>query len=188
MNRLASVIATTATTLALAGALTTATPAHAQSACTSGSKVTAAIWEKYGESLKKVGCTKGGDKCAKMEQVVKDMIAFWNQQVGGSWATIGPREIAFEGKLDGKILAGGERLFVTKLPVTDADEVTVTVKKEGGKAPAKVRISLIDESQKCIEGNEVKFADTDKDGTQRSMSLTGVRDRLVIIKVDADKG
>ena len=174
--------------LALTATVYPSTPAEAQSKCTSGSKVSAAIWEKYGESLKKAGCKKGGEKCAKMEQVVKEMISFWNQQVGNSWATIGPREIVFSGKLDGKVVAGGERLFLTKMPLVDADEVTVTVKKEGGKAPATVSISALGENNQCLVGDEVRFNATDKDGTTKTLKLTGARDRLISIKVDAEKG
>lgn len=179
---------TTGAALALALALAASGDAHAQSKCTSASKVATAIWDKYGAALKKAGCKKGGDQCAKAEQVVRDMVAFWNEQVGGSWATIGPREILFEGKLDGKVVAGGERLFITKMPLEDADEVTVTIKKEGGKAPATVSLSAVADDGKCIEGTDASFAEGDKDGQTRTIKMHGLRGRLVVIKVDAQKG
>jgi hypothetical protein len=165
-----------------------AAPAHAQSKCNSASKVTSAIWSKYGEELKKAGCKKGGEKCSKMEAVVREMVSFWNQQAENGWATIGPREIVFEGKLDGKIVAGGERVFVTKLPLVDADTVTVEVKKEGGKAPAIVSISLVDEQGRCVEGSEVDFDGGSGRDTVKRLSISGARDRLVVIKIDAKQG
>ena len=151
--------------------------AHAQSKCTSGSKVSLAIWEKWGEEIKKHGC-KSSEEClnnaGKREKLVKEMIKFWNEQSGIGWATIGPREILFEGKLDGKIVAGGERLFVTKYPLEEGDEITVEVKKEGGKAPATVSLSSLD-------------ADA-ANGTKKMLSIKGAKGRIVTIKVDADKG
>jgi hypothetical protein len=165
-----------------------AAPAHAQSKCNSASKVTSAIWAKYDTELKKVGCKKGGEKCSKMEAVVREMVSFWNQQAGNGWATIGPREILFEGKLSGRIVAGGERVFVTKLPLVDADTVTVEVEKEGGKAPAIVSISLVDEQGRCVEGNEVSFDGGSGRGNIKRLSISGARDRVVVIKVDAKQG
>jgi hypothetical protein len=165
--------------------------AHAQSKCTSGSKVSLAIWEKWGEEIKKHGC-KSSEEClnnaGKREKLVKEMIKFWNEQSGNGWATIGPREILFEGKLDGKIVAGGERLFVTKYPLEEGDEITVEVKKEGGKAPATVSLSSLDADNKCVTGADVSFAGDAANGTKKVLSIKGAKGRIVTIKVDADKG
>jgi hypothetical protein len=183
-----SLLAVPALALAMSFGAVPPKEVHAQSKCGSAAKVGAAIFEKYNAEIKKVGCKKGGEKCAKIEEVVREMIKFWNEMSANSWATIGPREIVFEGKLDGKVVAGGERVFLTKTPVLDADEVTVEVKKEGGKAPAEISLSTIDEEGRCIEGSDVSFDDDAKNGSKKTFSLKGIRNRIVVIKVDAKKG
>ncbi len=188
MNLTRTMLFVPALALSLAAFSLSPSPAVAQSKCTSAAKVTTAIWEKYGAELKKAGCKKGGDKCSKMEAIVKEMVRFWNEQAGNGWATIGPRQVVFEGKLDGKIVAGGERIFVTTHPVVDADKITVEVKKEDGKAPATVSLSLVGDDNKCVEGDEVNFAGDAKKGATKKLSVSGARDRMVVIKVDAKDG
>lgn len=180
---------------AVAGAtLVHATPASAQSRCTSTSKVSAAIWERWGEAAKKYNCDKAADstacleKAGKLEAATREMIAFWNSMSGNSWATIGPRELMFSGKMDGKVVLGGERLFLTKLPVEEGNKLRVTVKKEGGKAPAKVTLAIIDEENRCLTEREVTFSAKDKNGTTKTLSISGFKGKLLALKVNASKG
>ncbi len=97
--------------LVMTFALTVGGGASAPSSCNSGLKVLEAVWGRWSEQLKAKAC-KDSAEClgntAKKEALVRDMVAFWNEQAGGSWATIGPRPLLAGGALnDGKVIAGG---------------------------------------------------------------------------------
>jgi hypothetical protein len=160
--------------------------AKAQSACNSGSKVITAIWAQWGERIKAKQC-KSSEECLantqKKEELFREMITFWNQQAQGSWATIGPRPLLVAGaKNDGKVLAGGSRLFVSQTPL-ESDTWEVIVTKEGNGA-AEVTVSSSD-GVGCTQGPSVTFAKSDKNGTKKRLTLTGANGRIGVVKVDA---
>ncbi len=159
---------------------------HAQSACNSGSRVLSAIWSQWGARIKAKQC-KTSEECLanaqKKEDLYREMITFWNQQSQGSWATIGPRPLLVAGaKNDGKVLAGGSRLFVSQTPLEgDRWEVVVTKEGNGG---ADVTVSSSDGTS-CNVGAQVTFAKGDKVGTKKAMILTSANGQLGVVKVDA---
>lgn len=172
--------------LVMTFALTVGGGASAQSSCNSGLKVLEAVWGRWGEQLKAKAC-KDSAEClgntAKKEALVRDMVAFWNEQAGGSWATIGPRPLLAGGALnDGKVIAGGERLFISQVPL-DADKWEIAVTKEGGGA-ADVMFSVHD-GKTCIKGAEVSFSKSDKPGTKKTLKIDKAMGQLGIVKVDA---
>lgn len=171
--------------LALAVSGTAVGSAHAQSACNSGAKVLDAVWARWGERVKAKNC-KDSDECLanaqKKEDLYKEMITFWNQQAQGSWATIGPRPLLPGSLHDGKVLAGGTRLFISQ-GALDADKWEVVVTKQGGGA-ADVTISAFDGSN-CLQGRTVSFDKDDKDGTKKTLTLTNAKSLLGVVKVDA---
>lgn len=176
-----------ATCLGLGLGLLAAPPtAHAQSTCNSGAKVLEAIWGRWGERIKAKAC-KSSEEClsnaAKKEELLREMVAFWNEQAQGSWATIGPRPLLADGPVnDGKVLAGGARLFVSQAPL-DADKWEVVVTKEGGGA-AEVSISLSD-GKSCRPATSVSFDKDDKAGTKKKLSVDKATGALGVVKVDA---
>ncbi|MEZ4221741.1 MAG: hypothetical protein R3B13_12490 [Polyangiaceae bacterium] len=180
---------------ALVGAVAShSAPAEAQSRCTSGTRVVSDLAANYSEQLAKWGCKGAKDpaacleKAKKVEEVIRASIKKWNELAGNSWATIGPRELVFQGKMDGKVVLGSERLFVTKAPVFEGDSVRVEVLKEGGKADTRVTLAMFDESGKCLEGDEVVFGGKDKKGTKRNLKLSGISGKYLAVKVNAKGG
>jgi hypothetical protein len=173
--------------LAAASITAIALPSEAQSSCGSAATVAKAIWDKVGASVKAKGC-KNVDECMakkdKWEATVREAIAFWNEQAGGGWATIGPRPLLTDGSLnDGKVILGGERLFISRAPLED-DSLSISIVKEGG-GGADVTISTFDGSN-CVPSSKVSFEKNDKKGTNKSLKVTGAKGKLVVVKVNAD--
>ncbi len=172
---------------AVASLMTIAIPSEAQSSCGSGAKVASAIWDKVGASVKAKGC-KNVSECMekkdKWEATVREAISFWNEQAAGGWATIGPRPLLVDGSWnDGKVILGGERLFISRAP-SDDDEVKISVTKEGG-GGADVIISTFDGST-CAQGQKASFEKKDKNGTVKNLTVKNAKGKIVIVKVNAD--
>ena len=170
-------------------AVTTAPTVHAQSACSGGSKVLAAIWEKWGENIKKKGC-KSSEECLanaeKKENLAREMLQFWNEQAQNGWATIGPRQLVIGGGVnDGRVILGSSRLFVSH-QVLDSADYEATITKEGDGA-AEVTLSLSDGTN-CLQGNSVSFAKADKPGTKKVLRVRNATGLLAVVKVDAKGG
>lgn len=162
--------------------------AHAQSNCNSAGSVVSAIWTRFGERLKAKNC-KDAETCLanaqKKEELVKEMIAFWNEQAQGSWATLGPRPLIVGGGYnDGKVVLGTSRLFVMRDTVAEGDTTELKITKQGG-GGAKVSLAHYD-GKACSQGTDVTFAKGDKDGTVKTLKLTGTKGKVVYVKVDAD--
>jgi hypothetical protein len=160
--------------------------ADAQSACNSGAKVLDAIWGRWGERIKAKAC-KSSEECLannqKKEELVREMIAFWNEQSQGSWATIGPRPLLSDGSLnDGKVIAGGARLFVSQAPL-DGDKWELVVTKQGGGA-ADVSVAWSD-GKSCSPQKTLAFDKDDKPGTKKSAVVDKGMGMLGVVKVDA---
>lgn len=158
------------------------------SPCGSALNVAEAIWKKVGGTVTQKGC-KGVEDCMKQkdkwEETVRDAVAFWNEQSAGGWATIGPRPLLVDGSWnDGKVVLGGERLFITRVPMED-DEFSINVIKEGG-GGADVTISTFD-GKVCAPGQKASFEKKDKNGTKKQLKVKGAKGKLVMVKVNADK-
>lgn len=162
--------------------------AEAQSACNSGAKVLTALWDQWGKELAQMKC-KGSQDClsnaSKMEQITRDVVKFWNEQAQNSWATIGPRQLLEGTMLDGKVVMGGSRLFVTPVPA-DGSVYEIEVLKEGG-GEATVTASLFDGAT-CLSRGQTTFAKTAKNGTRQKVTATDALGKLVVVKVDAKRG
>jgi len=176
---------TLAATVLVASAATLAAPtdANAQSQCNSAVKVLDAIWQRWGERIKAKKCGTSAECLAnaqKKEELVREMIAFWNEQAQGSWATIGPRELSAVN--DGKVIAGTSRLFVSQ-SVLDGDKYEIVVEKQGGGA-ADVTASLYD-GKTCIPMKSVSFDKDDKPGTKKTIVVEKALGLEAMVKVDA---
>jgi hypothetical protein len=177
---------TVAAAMVLLLGATTAEIAHAQSACNSGAKVLDAIWARWGERVKAKQCKDSAEclgNAQKKEELYREMIAFWNEQSQGSWATIGPRPLTPGSALhDGKVLAGGQRLFISQAAL-DGDKYELVVTKQDGGA-ADVTISLYD-GKNCLQGRTAAFDKDDKNGTKKTLTIDGAKGLVGIVKVDA---
>lgn len=179
-------------TLTLAAALAAASltgthAAEAQSTCNSGTKVLSAIWGQWGDRIKAQNCKTSADcldNTAKKEDLIKEMITFWNAQSQGSWATIGPRPMQVgSGMNDGKVIAGLARLWVTQTPFEN-EHYLVRVTKQGG-GGAKISASRFDGSS-CLAASTVTFSKGDKDGTIKTLKIDGAKGYLGTVEVNAD--
>jgi hypothetical protein len=110
------------------------------------------------------------------------MIAFWNTQAQGSWATIGPRPLLPGALHDGKVIAGGSRLFISQAALDGESWEVVVTKQDGGAAD--VTISAFDGTN-CLQGRTVSFDKDDKNGTKKTLTLTAAKGLLGVVKVDA---
>ena len=170
-----------------AASLTGTHAAEAQSSCNSGTKVLSSIWGQWGERIKAQNCKTSADcldNTAKKEDLIKEMITFWNAQSQGSWATIGPRPMQVgSGINDGKVIAGLARLWVTQTPF-DNEHYLVRVTKQGG-GGAKISASRFDGSS-CLAASTVTFSKSDKDGTVKTLKIDSAKGYLGTVEVNAD--
>jgi hypothetical protein len=154
--------------------------------CGSAATIAVKLYEKWGAKLKEFKCpvTKDClDDAGKKERIFREMIAFWNENAGNSWAKIGPRRLEPNQKLEGTIQLAGERLFMTPGP-TDADVIEVTINKEDGKAAAVATLSTLDENGRCATGDRAVFDDADKP-QERKLKIKNARGKIVVLKIDA---
>lgn len=164
-----------------------ALPSEAQSTCGSGGTIAAQVWNKVGASVKAKGCKNVAEcmeKKDKWEATIREAITFWNEMAAGGWATIGPRPLLVDGAWnDGKVVLGGERVFVARSPMEE-DEFKIFVTKEAG-GGADVSISTYDGTD-CALNQKVSFEKNDKKGTVKSLTVRKTRGKIVIVKVNAD--
>jgi hypothetical protein len=162
--------------------------AQAQSNCNSAASVVSSMWTRFGDRIKAKQC-KDAEECLsnaqKKEELIREMIAFWNEQAQGSWATLGPRPLVVGGGYnDGKVVMGTSRLFVYQTGVAEGDTVEIKITKQGG-GGGKVSLAHFD-GKVCSQGTDVSFAKGDKDGTVKTLKLTGAKGKIPYVKVDAD--
>lgn len=178
-----------------AGALTFAVntgSAQAQSKCTGVSNVVTSFWSQFGERVKAKGC-KSAEECMantqRKEEILRELVAWWNQQAQGSWATIGPRALGLKGEShDGNVVLGTSRLFHHReTPAVEADWVSICVTKQGG-GGAKISLSSYNgTTNNCTSAEPVSFDKGDRDNTKKGTVLSsGVRGNSIYVKVDAE--
>lgn len=149
-------------------ALTLLQPSPAKAAdCESGTQMALAIWKEWGDQMKKGGCftatavatvlTEGAtaagavgmyqtcyDTLTKFEEITKKVIPKWNSLVGNTWATLGPRALTLNTALSGTLVSTGGRVFLTAAPLpANTDEVTLKLKKTGGKGKTSVAVCKV---------------------------------------------
>lgn len=132
--------------------------------CQSTYQVVSALWKKYGEMAKKLGCTVVGavtespqsvPECIraadKVEEIVDDMISGWNSLVGtSSFATLGPRMLDPGTEYAGTLIGPTERTFVTQTPC-HFERGRVRLSERDGKAKTAIEIWLTDPDGHCTE-------------------------------------
>lgn len=147
-----------------------------------GSSMAAQIFNNHKSKLKEYGCKNDQDCIAKRNELVANATAFWNSMAGSSWATFGPRDLAFGQDLKGTVLNPGERRFVTSVPIIDFDNMTLTLNKTGGKAETDVQISKLDAQGNCVDVARFTVPKGD-DSFSRSLSIPAVRGSVITVRL-----
>ena len=137
--------------------------------CESTSSVITDLWKQYGELAKKVGCTAAGiatsnpaivvecvEKLNKAEEVLKNMISYWNKMAGNSWAKLGHRSLTVGSSETGTIVGPGDRTFMTPVPLS-YDTVKLTLEETDGKGETYVEVCLNNGSGKCTKVKSTTF-------------------------------
>jgi hypothetical protein len=168
--------------------------------CGSAAIVISDLWEKYSDEAKAVGCAAAAamaesqgtaldvvecvERAEKTDDLVQAMVRFWNNNAGNSWAKIGPRRLDFDEKDKGALAGTGGRVFISPCPVPE-DEITVSVRKRGGRGRASVTVCKVDPSGRKTELWDTTF-DRGKNniGDRKSKTLRGVKGHLLQVHLD----
>jgi microsomal dipeptidase-like Zn-dependent dipeptidase len=162
-----------------------AAPSQAGS-CGSAAKVVRDVFLKFDAEVA-ANCKAGspGD-CAVglFSGLVKSLGRWFDAGVSkNQWATIGPRRLTFA-RQNGTLAGTSGRLFLTAVPMIDG-EVTLTLKKTGGKGKASVTICKYPR-----KGGPVTLKDVvippgkDNVGKTWTWKLRGVKDHVLAVKLD----
>jgi len=151
-------------------AVLAAAPATAHAGtCGSVTSVSADIWQKFGSLASSL---------PYVEKVEK-MIKFWNANVGGSWATLGPRALTPNTDLAGTVVGKGERVFIAPAP-TNEDSITVELEKVAGKAKTNVTVCSVSEAGRPVKIGEFTAAKGDYTKTW-TKTIKGVKDKVITV-------
>lgn len=147
-----------------------AAPTTAQAGdCGSVTSVAADLWDKWGTLASNLPYV---DK-------IEEMVKFWNQMAGNSWAKIGPRRLDYATNLNGTIVGPTDRVFLAHSP-TDKDSVEIKLDKLDGKAETSVTVCKVDKA-----GRATKLWDfTAENGNYTktwTKTVTGVKDQIVTV-------
>lgn len=142
--------------------------AHAGT-CGSVTSVSSDIWQKFGSLASSLPYV---DK-------VEEMIKFWNANVGGTWATLGPRALTPDTDLEGSVVGKGERVFIAPAP-TNKDSITVELEKLAGKAKTNVTVCSVSEAGRPVKLWEFTAG---KGGYTKTWTKTinGVKNKVITV-------
>jgi hypothetical protein len=168
--------------------------------CGSATKVINDLWEEYDEQAKVLGCTVASivgehfgavievQKCLeaanKVDEMLQNMISFWNDSANDSWAKIGPRRLDFGERKKGTLVGTFERIFISPMPMVK-DKVTVQVRKRDGKGKASVTVCKVDAKGRTHELWDTLFEPGKNNiGREKTKTLTGVGGNFLQIHLD----
>jgi hypothetical protein len=163
------------------------TAAHA-GPCDAVTKYTQDVWG----NLNKVAdqACKDGSDCrtaqAKLQTIYAEadkIVKWWNQMTKGTWAQLGPRNFDFGQKNTGKLVAPGDRTWISTMP-SRKNAVEVTLKKTDGKGYAVISICAADEGGKPTLMQEVELKEN---GTIKK-TISGVEGKVVTVRLDGKGG
>lgn len=127
-------------------------------------------------------CKSSCDVAVQSVETVKEMVKFWNEMAGNSWAKIGPRHFTFSVATKGTIQSVGKRTWVSAAPA-GSDSVSVTIKKTDGKGSVRYNICTMDPKTK--KPVRVGFGEFDKgDGTEsQTKTIKGASRKFVFVEL-----
>lgn len=127
-------------------------------------------------------CKNNCDVAVQSVETVKEMVKFWNEMAGNSWAKIGPRHFTFSVATKGTIQSVGKRTWVSSMPSGEAG-ATVSIKKTDGKGATRYNICTMDPETKQIV--RVGFGDFDKgkDTETQTKKVNGTLGKFVIVEL-----
>ncbi len=168
--------------------------------CTSAAKIASDIFKSANLIGSQIGCTVVGattpvnyQTCQGILEFSRQMISFWNANVGNSWAFPGPRSLDENVLFKGTLPCTGGRLFISPMPLSK-DKATHVITETDGKATTEVNVCKAKEGSyggssqiTAIQTwwfNETKEA-KDVLGGKRTIELSGVLNHIIIVKLDA---
>ncbi|MGH1342890.1 MAG: hypothetical protein ACRBN8_15110 [Nannocystales bacterium] len=156
--------------LPLVFAFSIALPSPAEAGtCGSVTSVASDIWTKYGSLAPALPYAKKVD----------EMIKFWNSNVGGTWARLGPRDLIVNTEHAGTVVGPGERVFIAETPLNTTD-VTVRVEKLAGKAKTNVTVCSVDQAGRAVKVWE--FTAPKGGGTKTwKKTIGGMKDKILTV-------
>lgn len=110
--------------------------------CNSSAVLVTKMWEAWHDFVGDINTTLYNyqDYISKVPLIVNK----WNQKVGNSWATIGPRSLKFNDSETGNIVGQTNRTFIT-IPSFDST-VSIRIRKTDGRAKCGVTICVSGEN------------------------------------------
>lgn len=82
------------------------------------------------------------DKMARTGADIKEWLGIWNDVANNGGATIGPRTISWNATQSGRILAPGDRTWVSEMPASGG--ASIRVRYKGGKAAVVISYCSVD--------------------------------------------
>ena len=184
---------------------TSAPTASAQN-CRSLGQLVGDIWNKWGETIIKVGCVAkavgetaatGGaslpatvvrsaqciKNASKYKEAAEAMVGVFNALADNGPATIGPRRIEFGSRQNGTLIGRVDRTFISVYPM-DKPSVTFKIKKLDGEGSIDAVICKVDADGRLTNLATVSFSENDPNGKEVSKSVSGVENQLVQIRLD----
>jgi hypothetical protein len=148
----------------------------------------------YAAKLKEIAdklCADTGNKwqgCTKLDGVVAQAAGWvkaWNDLVGNSWATIGPRSLSYNAKSNGTILNPGTRVWASVGP--SAGAATVKFSYKSGQAGMQVSYCAVNSA------GGVDFLGSEEVGAgkqlpQKNLTAAQVGGKFILIKLDGTGG
>lgn len=167
---------------------------HAGS-CSSGASVAADIWKQCDEIAAAGGCAvlaaaspEAAAACLAAygeAKMIEQLIGFWNEQVGNTWAAVGPRMLPFDDPQSGKLVGTSGRLYVMPSPSLK-DRLTLKLTKTDGKARTAVTVCKHAPNGTSSTVWEFEF-DNGKDniGTSKSKTFSDAKGYIYTVHLDA---
>jgi hypothetical protein len=186
--------------------LASSAPIASAQNCRSAGQVVGDIWNKWGETIIKVGCvTKavvetagtGGaslpasvalsaqciKNASKYKVAIESMVTVFNALADNGPATIGPRRIEFGNRQNGTLLGRVDRTFISVYPM-DKSSVTFKLKKLDGEGSIQAVICKVDSDGKYTNLATINFDEKDANGKEIVKTVSGVDNHLVQIRLD----
>lgn len=173
--------------LGMAGVMGGSPITAAAQSCNSAAQVTADLWNIWDDFYDDI-CSRNEWNCliAHEQQIKDNTIQQWNQLVGSSWATIGPRRLDFNRNHTGTIVGTAGRMFVSLQSFSTP--VTITIDETGGRGKTSVVVCRVDSQNRRTQIATRWFNDTNarknKSDERRTVRVDNAQGRIVTVHFD----
>ncbi len=167
--------------------LSAAENAHAgdcRDAASYGNKLVEAaskICEKVNGKFQKCDSTKLGGAVSEIQSWIK----WWNQMFGNTWATIGPRQIAYQALDRGTLVSPGDRVWISVAP--SFQEANVRIRLIDGKAKLTVSYCAL-KADGTMDFLGSDTAGSGQSPPQKALTREQVVGKFIVVKMDGQGG